>query len=320
MIKKIITRDDISLEAKITVPKGENIKNGAIIIVGGSDRIDLDGNIGSIKLRTYEYLANYLCDMGYYTIRFNKRGIGNSSGSFYETGVTDLIEDIDAVYNFLLDGFEYELKKIYLLGHSEGSILATIYSSINKNLSGLILLSGACLDLRTAQLRQFSFAAEELKNLDGIMGKLIRTFYKSDKLVENQKSLYETVLSSSKKSIKYKRKMIQAKWLREHLSYNKTTIKNYLAKANMPIFASFGSKDIQSTSEDMDELNAMKLNNITVKQIENLDHMLRDYKYSPTVVNQQKQYKYDSTLPLSESLLNELHKWLDTNTCLEERI
>lgn len=320
MISNIKTKDDISLEARITIPKDEINKNEAIILIGGSDHIDLDGNIGSIKLRTYEYLADYLCDMGYYTIRFNKRGIGNSSGSFYETGVVDLLDDIDAVYNFLLDGFDAELKKIYLLGHSEGSILATIYSSINKNLGGLILLSGACLDLKTAQLRQFSFASQELKNLNGIIGKFIQLFYKSDKLVENQKSLYDTVLSSTKKTIKYKRKTVQAKWLREHLGYNKTTIKSYLSKANMPIFASFGTKDIQSTCEDMEELKAMRLENVTVKQIENLDHMLRDYKYLPTVINQQKQYKYDSTLPLSESLLNELNKWLDNYSCLEERI
>ncbi|MCF7930206.1 MAG: alpha/beta hydrolase [Acholeplasmataceae bacterium] len=299
-----------NLEAMIHIPE-MNSDNGIVcIIVGGSDRIDADGNIGKIKLNTYKYLAEFLTGLGIYTIRYNKRGIGKSQGDFLEAGVTELLEDIDAVYQYLVNNSEISFNKIILIGHSEGSILSTIYADLNRKIDGLVLLSGAYLDLQTAQIRQYIFAQNELNNIKGFLGKVVRFIYKSDSIVEKQKEIYSKVINSTQNTIRINGKIIQAKWLREHLSYDINRIKRILSTLDIPVFASFGTKDIQSRTEDMKKLKELEMSNYTIIKIDNMDHMLRDFKFSPTIINQRKQYKYDSTLPLSTNLLKELQEFL----------
>lgn len=82
-------------------------------------------------------LAEELSDK-YLVCRFDFRGQGNSEWNFYNTSITNELEDLDHIVKYIKKN--YLPKKIILIGHSFGAAIALLYTSLNK-IDGLISLS-----------------------------------------------------------------------------------------------------------------------------------------------------------------------------------
>ncbi|WP_103867219.1 alpha/beta hydrolase [Aquimarina sp. I32.4] len=114
-----------------------------IVFIPGSGPIDSNGNSMYLKTNNFKLLSNKLLDIGYSTFRFDKRGIANSRlKEFDEKKITIdiLVKDIiDWIYYIRKN---YQFKKVYLLGHSEGSLIAGLVSKKIK-VSGVISIAGS---------------------------------------------------------------------------------------------------------------------------------------------------------------------------------
>jgi pimeloyl-ACP methyl ester carboxylesterase len=112
------------------------------IIIAGSGPTDLNGNQPNLKNNSLLYLSNALVDNNIATVRFDKRGIAKSSYlGFNESGLKIELyaDDVNVLINhFKSKGF----RKIYLIGHSEGSLIGLI-SAQKSNPEGFISLCGA---------------------------------------------------------------------------------------------------------------------------------------------------------------------------------
>ncbi|BCR35216.1 alpha/beta fold hydrolase [Mariniplasma anaerobium] len=313
MEELVVIKSTYKLEGTLSFPNLKEDNYKAVLIIGGSGEFDRNGNYKGILLNTYKFLSDFLNEQGYATLRYDKRGIGNSEGIFCETGLNDLIDDVDNAYKLLERDNRIDNNNIYLLGHSEGAIISTIYNERNSKIKGLILLAGAGIDLKTAQTRQYTFARDELTSIDGIFGKIIRTFYKPEKLLKNQEDIYIKSKMVMSNTFRKSGKSIPAKWYREHLEYSKRSILNLLNKAKNSVLCTFGNKDIQSSVIDSDDIKKMNRDNIDIFEVKDMDHMLRMFDYKPTIINQTKQYKIDASLPLSPLLLNKIESWLLIN-------
>jgi pimeloyl-ACP methyl ester carboxylesterase len=307
--KEIKINGEFKLSSTLTFPNEKKDKYPAIIIVPGTGNSDRDGNSKNLNMNLYKLIAEYLTSIGYATIRYDKRGLHQSDGNFIKTGVKDLIDDIISVYNHLKENDEIDSSNIYLLGHSEGAILSTI-SSEDMNLKGLILLSGAGISLKTALSMQSKEAYEEIQRMKGLKGTLLKLLYSKNRIRKTQEKLYEKALYTEKDVFKFKLKEFPAKWLREHLNYSDDDILKLLKNKDFPILCITGDKDVQADPNDLN--NVKKLNNdkITVKIIENMDHILRYYDGEKTIMNLTKQYKEEVDKPLHEDLRNSLKEWL----------
>ncbi len=305
--KEVRIESQYQLAGTLAIPNG-NEKYPAVLLVAGSGEIDRDGTITKMKLNTnlYKDLAQMITSLDFVTLRYDKRGVGASGGQYNETGFWDLIEDIEAAYQYLKAHPNVDPDKIILLGHSEGSMLITAVSARIKA-NGLILLAGANETLPDALKRQREIALAELMNQKGFKGFLFRLF-KIDKKAEKQaENFIAKIMNSTTDTIKYQFTTINAKWHREHFTYN---VIEDLKKVAVPILALTGNKDFQANPERLKTFPNLDYSEVEWKIINDMDHGLKEYKGEISAINFKKQYKDSIGMPLHPDLQETITQWL----------
>jgi pimeloyl-ACP methyl ester carboxylesterase len=114
-----------------------------VLIIAGSGPTDRDGNSPGMKLNIYKMLADSLLRYGIASLRYDKRGIGQSAHAMRsESGLTftDMIDDASGWIKLLkADG---RFSAVIILGHSEGSLIGMI-AAREANADGYISVSGS---------------------------------------------------------------------------------------------------------------------------------------------------------------------------------
>ncbi|MDX8353315.1 alpha/beta hydrolase [Cognatiyoonia sp. IB215182] len=142
---------------------------GVVLLVHGSGPLDRDQNSKAAKLQTFAYLAAALAKAGYASIRWDKRGIGASGGDYQALRQSLLVADVRAWI-----GAAQGLGPIYLLGHSEGTAIAT-EAAQGQDVAGLILICPYITPGGEILIRQAARADEAVDQWTGIQGWLART-------------------------------------------------------------------------------------------------------------------------------------------------
>lgn len=114
------------------------------IIVAGSGPTDRDGNnpLGD-KANSYKMLAHELDSQDIASFRYDKRGVGNSIPANFNEGdlvFDDYIKDAEKIFNYLHDSLGF--KDIYIIGHSEGSLIGMVAAGKTTS-KGFISVAGA---------------------------------------------------------------------------------------------------------------------------------------------------------------------------------
>jgi alpha/beta superfamily hydrolase len=102
------------------------------------------GFAGSKDSPKWLYLARNFASSGYHTIRFDHRGIGESSGDFADTTLSRRIEDVQMVLDFAKTNFNYH--KFFLLGSSFGAVTAIFLADHDDILSTVLVASPHSFD------------------------------------------------------------------------------------------------------------------------------------------------------------------------------
>lgn len=130
------------LKATMLAPE-TGAKAPAVVILPGSGPTDRNGdNPLGVKGATYRLLAEALAARGVTTLRMDKRGMFASAGAAADANavtVADLAIDAEAWAAKLKA--ESGAKCVWLLGHSEGGLVALLAGRYGKDLCGLILVS-----------------------------------------------------------------------------------------------------------------------------------------------------------------------------------
>jgi uncharacterized protein len=111
----------------------------AVVLVGGSGPTDRDGLAAGIPI--LGQIADALANAGYIVLRYDKRGIGQSGGRAEAATLTDYADDARAAVKLLTDRKDVDPKRIAIIGHSEGGIVALIAASKDKRISSVGLLA-----------------------------------------------------------------------------------------------------------------------------------------------------------------------------------
>ncbi len=311
MEEQVIIHEEKVLRGTCTLPEIDIKKLPAVLIINGSGSADRDGNIKKphIEANIYKDLAHFITGLGFITLRYDKRGTGESEGNPLVVGMQDLVRDVISNIEYLKNHPRIDPGKIILLGHSEGCILATIANTASP-VAGLILLGGAGTNLRDPIAYQNAQIAEEVKKISGVKGFFLRLIINDKKIVKQQEDLYTKVINSTGDKMKYKFQKLPAKWLREHFQYGREDILNILKGFQVPILAITGEKDVQVDPEDIERLKSLGKENIQGTVIKNMDHMLKEFKGDKTVINLIKQYKKEASQPIHPVLKEALAGWL----------
>ncbi|HNW54082.1 MAG TPA: alpha/beta fold hydrolase, partial [Bacteroidales bacterium] len=86
--------------------------------------------------------ADYLTRNGIAVLRFDDRGTAASKGNFKTAITPDFASDVEAAVQYLKTRKEIDKKKIGLIGHSEGGIIAPMVAAGSKDISFIVLLAG----------------------------------------------------------------------------------------------------------------------------------------------------------------------------------
>ena len=137
----------LGLAATLTLPRGAGEAGaGAVpvaVIIAGSGPTDRNGNsVMGIRPNAYAQLAWRLAERGIATLRYDKRGLPGTQGTFDITKMTlaDFAADARAAAESL--SRDRRFSRVVFLGHSEGASLALIAAGQGAPVSGVIHVSG----------------------------------------------------------------------------------------------------------------------------------------------------------------------------------
>lgn len=284
----MISAEGIDLFGTLTIPEKEDVKT-ICIIVPGSGPTDRDGNNQfGLKTNTYKLLAEALAENGIASFRYDKRGAGKSvvegvdainieKNMLFETN----IKDLKSIINNLKGMNKFE--KIFLIGHSEGSLVSILCAKEEK-IDGIISIAGVgknAGDLFIDQLEQ-QLAKPIVKEARKIIKSL-----KKGKQVENIPNMLQSIFRDS---------------VQDYLiSWFKYEPRKELSSLNIPILVLHGAVDHQVAIENAKLLASAK-KGTKLAIIDGMTHMIKEVK------NEGDEFKTysDDSYPIPKALIDEI--------------
>lgn len=102
------------------------------------------GLFGNKNYPVLAKIAEKLKDIGIASLRFDFNGHGESDGKFENMTVLNEIEDANAILQYALN--DSKVKNIYLVGHSQGGVVASMLAGLYPNIiKKLVLLAPAAI-------------------------------------------------------------------------------------------------------------------------------------------------------------------------------
>lgn len=142
-------------------------KSHLVIIVPGSGPTDRNGNNPqSGQNNNLLMIAEALSDAGHYSLRYDKRGIGESQNLIRKESDMDFHDSINDVLSWInLYRNDERFDEIILLGHSEGALVAAEACSMSADCGGLISVSGTATRAHELILKQLEAQSQEIHDL-----------------------------------------------------------------------------------------------------------------------------------------------------------
>lgn len=113
-----------TLYGTLTLPENANQQTPVSLIIAGSGPTDRDGNNPIMTNNSLQMLAHRLAENGIASLRYDKRGIAESSDAMiqekelrFEDYIKDAVEWAEKI------NADFELGPLTIIGHSEGSLL-----------------------------------------------------------------------------------------------------------------------------------------------------------------------------------------------------
>lgn len=308
--KEVIIQGEFPLSGTLTIPKIERDTYPAILILSGSGKGDRDGNFNKLNLNIYKDLAEFLTENGFITLRYDKRGTHKSGGNYFETGLKELIDDAIFALQYLQNVEQVDRKKVFILGHSEGALIAPAILQ-KVNVSGLILLAGAARSSKELSEIQIEKLSADMKEATGLKGALLRLFKADEKLKKQNKKVIAKIMNSNQPVMRIKGARMNAKWVRETYDYD---VCKYLKEVTCPVLAVSGGKDVQVPPKDAKRIAELVQGDSEWHVIENMNHILRKFDGEHSMLNLMKEYKRQVGQLIDQELLNILKTWINKYT------
>jgi len=149
---------DLTIQTPTGTLAGTLVRKGKIgvVIINGSGNANRDGestfNPGA---GTYRLLADGLASRDISSLRFDKRGVGDSAAALgsESSARVQMYADDTRAWAAELKG-RLGTRCVWLIGHSEGALLAEMAAQGNPDICGLVLLAGAGRKLSAALREQ----------------------------------------------------------------------------------------------------------------------------------------------------------------------
>jgi pimeloyl-ACP methyl ester carboxylesterase len=133
------SRPGVKLAATLTLPPGRG-PFPAVLLITGSGTQDRDETIFGHK--PFLVLADSLTRRGIATLRADDPGAGGSTGGSATATTMDFVEDALAGVAYLKTRPEIDRRRLGLIGHSEGGLVAPLAAVRSADVAFIVLLAG----------------------------------------------------------------------------------------------------------------------------------------------------------------------------------
>lgn len=279
------------INGKLLTP-GTGNSYPVVLLIAGSGPTDMDGNsaVGPMTNNSLKYLAEGLAAKGIASLRFDKRGIASSRAAGkdeYSLRFDDYVKDVKEWVEYL--SRDKRLSGIYVLGHSEGSLIGMLASLDNPKVKGYISLAGAGRPAYELIEEQMASQPQAIRDMVASVNKEL----KEGKLVPNVPLGLQALFRQSVQPYM--------------ISWYKHDPKAIIGKLKMPVLILQGGKDIQVSVRDAELLKAAHPGS-ELHLIDTMNHVLKD---CPTTDPQAQMATYtDPSLPINPRLPILLEKFV----------
>ena len=302
----VIIESEKQISATLSLPSGSGEQYPAVIMIHGSGPIDRNENAKKLKMNTFKEMAALSNEEGFATIRYDKRGVGESKGDYYKAGFFDFIEDAVAVVNFVKSHRSIDENRIFLLGHSEGCLVAPVVHD-RVPVQGMILLSPSAEPLGETTAWQREQMKRDMQTIDGFQGWLLRLIKADQKLDKMNEKLTEKIKGTDADVIHYNGQKINAKWNREHEHFD---VREYLTKIDCPVLTISGMKDVQVKSEQAEVVCNLVKGECESHILPDVTHLLRKTEVPDRFSSIMNDYKNQVKQPIDPELKQLVSDWL----------
>ncbi|UOQ74021.1 alpha/beta hydrolase [Hymenobacter cellulosilyticus] len=127
------------LVGTLALPKGRR-PVPAVVLVSGSGPHNRHGE--QFGHQPFRVLADDLARRGFAVLCYDERGVGASTGHFASATTTDFAADVAAAVAALRANRHIDAQRIFLMGHSQGSLEVARVAAQDSGVAGVVLLSG----------------------------------------------------------------------------------------------------------------------------------------------------------------------------------
>ena len=305
------------LAGTLSVPNGKG-PFPAVVLISGTGYNTRDEDVLGHKV--FLVLADALNRNGFAVLRYDKRGVGGSSGK-YETATTaDFASDAEAAVAWLKTRPQIDASRIGVLGHSEGGIIAPAVAASDKGVAFVVMIAGPCIRGDKLFVLQSAMTAKVYGAPDDYIARR-RLF---------DQELYSAIISAPSESAAFDRakalvargvadKLVDANeaeslpkddtspWERYFLAYDPAPT---LARLTVPVLVLNGSLDVQVPAKEnlAAARQALRNNsNATVTELTGMNHLLQSARTgAPSEYN-------DIEETMSSTALKIITDWLTRN-------
>jgi pimeloyl-ACP methyl ester carboxylesterase len=276
-----------TLAGTLSLPQGTG-PFPAAVLVGGSGPNDRDESVAGHK--PFLILADFLARKGIAVLRYDKRGISGSTGNFSEATIEVFAQDAQSALAYLAKRTEVDARRLGVVGHSEGGILAALAATGSPDVKWVVLLATPASTGERTLLRQSELIAragglpeDQIERSLAFDRKAYAAVRQSKDPAALELRLQELVdqsglgASMPPAALQAQIKLMGSPWFREFLDFDPLPL---LTKLQCPVLALAGDRDLQVDSLENVPLlrkayESSGNKDFTVLEIEGVNHLFQ---------------------------------------------
>lgn len=302
------TAEEVTVNAKgftlagtLLLPKSGARPFPAVITITGSGQQTRDEPIlipGLEKYRPMRQIAEALAGRGIAVLRVDDRGVGKSGGrDTLMTATTSIFaDDVRAEVAYLRSRPEIDPKRIALVGHSEGGLIAPMVAMTDPQIKAIVLMAGG--GKRGDQI-----------SMDQLNDALSRATGLSEEQKEQQRAQQKEIIQAVESGgdlSKYP-PQVRLPWVKEFWTYDPLPT---IRKVHQPILILQGALDRQITADQATLLEQAAKGagnkNVTLHIFPNLNHL-----FLPAKTGAFAEYSKLETNSIGDDVLKVLGDWIE---------